>query len=78
MNEENAMAGPSSDSTIEEATIKPVENSEPLTTALACAGHVLEGRQAELVLQPLRLAFETKNIKLVEPALDCLHVWSSC
>ncbi|KAG1347145.1 brefeldin A-inhibited guanine nucleotide-exchange protein 5 [Cocos nucifera] len=73
MNEENAMGGPPSDSAIEEATIKPVENSKPLTTALACAGHVLEGRQAELVLQPLRLAFETKNIKLVEPALDCLH-----
>ncbi|OAY82078.1 hypothetical protein ACMD2_05242, partial [Ananas comosus] len=29
--------------------------------------------QAELVLQPLRLAFESKNIKLVELALDCLH-----
>lgn len=25
------------------------------------------------MLQPLRLAFETKHIKLVEPALDCLH-----
>jgi hypothetical protein len=41
---------------------------------LASAGRVLEGTQAELVLQPLRLAFETKHIKLVEPALDCLHV----
>ncbi|XP_062187526.1 brefeldin A-inhibited guanine nucleotide-exchange protein 5-like isoform X2 [Phragmites australis] len=44
-----------------------------ITEALASAGHVLEGPQAELVLQPLRLAFETKHIKLVEPALDCLH-----
>ncbi|XP_042503350.1 brefeldin A-inhibited guanine nucleotide-exchange protein 5 [Macadamia integrifolia] len=41
--------------------------------ALASAGHTLEVADAELVLQPLRLAFETKNLKLVEPALDCLH-----
>jgi hypothetical protein len=46
----------------------------PVTQVLASAGRVLEGTQAELVLQPLRLAFETKHIKLVEPALDCLHV----
>ncbi|KAG8080082.1 hypothetical protein GUJ93_ZPchr0007g4420 [Zizania palustris] len=45
----------------------------PITQVLASAGRVLEGTQAELVLQPLRLAFETKHIKLVEPALDCLH-----
>lgn len=45
-----------------------------VTEALASAGRVLEGSQAELVLQPLRLAFETKHVKLVEPALDCLHV----
>ncbi|KAM3384907.1 hypothetical protein ACQJBY_009095 [Aegilops geniculata] len=45
----------------------------PVTQVLASAGRVLEGTQAELVLQPLRLAFETKHIKLVEPALDCLH-----
>lgn len=50
------------------------EIREPITTALASAGHTLEASQAELVLQPLRLAFESKNIKLVEPALDCLHV----
>ena len=46
----------------------------PITQVLASAGRVLEGSQAELVLQPLRLAFETKHIKLAEPALDCLHV----
>ncbi len=46
----------------------------PITQVLASAGRVLEGTQAELVLQPLRLAFETKHVKLVEPALDCLHV----
>ncbi|KAL6856063.1 hypothetical protein ACP4OV_018865 [Aristida adscensionis] len=44
-----------------------------VTEALASAGRALEGPQAELVLQPLRLAFETKHVKLVEPALDCLH-----
>eukprot|EP01018_Ginkgo_biloba_P026874 Gb_07642 [translate_table: standard] len=47
--------------------------SEAITTTLSTAGHTLEGSEAELVLQPLRLAFETKNPKLVEPALDCLH-----
>lgn len=52
-----------------------VRNSEGITTVLASAGHALEGVQAELVFHPLRLAFETKNIKLVESALDCLHVW---
>ncbi|CAA6658725.1 unnamed protein product [Spirodela intermedia] len=50
-----------------------VRNSEAITTVLASAGHALEGVQAELVFHPLRLAFETKNIKLVESALDCLH-----
>ncbi|XP_043689203.1 brefeldin A-inhibited guanine nucleotide-exchange protein 5 [Telopea speciosissima] len=44
-----------------------------IVMALASAGHTLEVADAELVLQPLRLAFETKNLKLVEPALDCLH-----
>lgn len=41
---------------------------------LANAGYTLSGAEAELVLNPLRLAFETKNIKVVELALDCLHV----
>ncbi|KAI4380307.1 hypothetical protein MLD38_006512 [Melastoma candidum] len=44
-----------------------------ITTALASAGHTLEGAEVEIVLTPLRLAFETKNIKILEPALDCLH-----
>ncbi|KAJ4813394.1 Brefeldin A-inhibited guanine nucleotide-exchange protein 5 [Rhynchospora pubera] len=52
---------------------KTVANSMPITEVLASAGRALEGTQAELVLQPLRLAFESKNVKLVEPALDCLH-----
>jgi hypothetical protein len=51
-----------------------VANGMSITEVLASAGHALEGSQAELVLQPLRLAFESKNVKLVEPALDCLHV----
>ncbi|XP_021732781.1 brefeldin A-inhibited guanine nucleotide-exchange protein 5-like [Chenopodium quinoa] len=44
-----------------------------IATALSNTGQTLEGAEAELVLNPLRLAFETKNIKVVELALDCLH-----
>ncbi|KAL9687797.1 hypothetical protein QQ045_032204 [Rhodiola kirilowii] len=44
-----------------------------ITAALSNAGNVLEGAEAELVLNPLRLAFGTKNLKVQEPALDCLH-----
>ncbi|KAH9305376.1 hypothetical protein KI387_009780, partial [Taxus chinensis] len=50
-----------------------LRGSEAITATLSTAGHTLEGSDAELVLQPLRLAFETKIPKLVEPALDCLH-----
>ncbi|KAF9587546.1 hypothetical protein IFM89_004004 [Coptis chinensis] len=39
-----------------------------ITTALASVGHTLQGGSVELVLHPLRLAFETKNLKLPEPA----------
>lgn len=53
---------------------KKVVKSQTITTTLASAGHVLDGADAELVLNPLRLAFETKNIKVIELALDCLHV----
>lgn len=45
-----------------------------INMVLANAGQSLEGADAELVLNPLRLAFETKNLKILEPALDCLHV----
>lgn len=59
-----------------------IEGAEPgsrpksgnINAILANAGHALEGADAELVLKPLRLAFETKNLKVQEPALDCLHV----
>ncbi|KAJ4835000.1 Brefeldin A-inhibited guanine nucleotide-exchange protein 5 [Turnera subulata] len=44
-----------------------------MTAALASAGYTLEAAEAELVLNPLRHAFETKNLKILEPALDCLH-----
>ncbi|KAL9247405.1 hypothetical protein vseg_020841 [Gypsophila vaccaria] len=44
-----------------------------IAAALSKAGHTLNEAEAELVLSPLRLAFETKNMKIVELALDCLH-----
>ncbi|XWS72348.1 hypothetical protein CRYUN_Cryun02cG0032400 [Craigia yunnanensis] len=52
---------------------KPTGGSGTITTALANAGYTLEGAEVELALNPLRLAFETKNLKILEPALDCLH-----
>ncbi|XWS70147.1 hypothetical protein CRYUN_Cryun03dG0024100 [Craigia yunnanensis] len=52
---------------------KPAGVSGTITTALANAGYTLEGAEVELALNPLRLAFETKNLKILEPALDCLH-----
>ena len=57
-----------------EQDVKPVQINVSIATALSNAGHTIKGAQGELVLNPLRLAFETKNIKVVEPALDCLHV----
>ncbi|KAK1287459.1 Brefeldin A-inhibited guanine nucleotide-exchange protein 5 [Acorus calamus] len=62
----NQQSAPSSENEANSST-------ESIASLLASAGRTLEGTQAELVLQPLRLAFETKNLKLVEPALDCLH-----
>lgn len=49
-------------------------SGEGITKTLANAGHSLEGAEMELVLNPLRLAFETKNPKVIELALDCIHV----
>ncbi|CAH9130093.1 unnamed protein product [Cuscuta epithymum] len=51
----------------------PNSPSKTITTALANAGDTLSVSEAELVLNPIRLAFETKNIKITELALDCLH-----
>ncbi|EFH53532.1 predicted protein [Arabidopsis lyrata subsp. lyrata] len=47
--------------------------SETINVSLANAGHTLGGAEVELVLKPLRLAFETKNLKIFDAALDCLH-----
>lgn len=65
-----------SSNTAEEADSvgRPASTSGTVSTVLATAGNTLEGTQAELVLNPLRLAFDTKNLKVLEPALDCLHV----
>ncbi|KAM1605801.1 hypothetical protein PS2_026498 [Malus domestica] len=56
-----------------ESVAKPAITTTTISTVLAKAGNTLEGAQAELVLNPLRLALETKNLKVLEPALDCLH-----
>lgn len=50
-----------------------VASGGSLKTTLGSAGHALEGAESELVIKPLRLAFETKNPKVIELALDCLH-----
>ncbi|KAL0340812.1 UNVERIFIED_CONTAM: Brefeldin A-inhibited guanine nucleotide-exchange protein 5 [Sesamum radiatum] len=52
---------------------RPTSSSGSIMMVLANAGHTLGGAEAELVLNPLRLAFGTKNVKVVELALDCLH-----
>ncbi|KAF2285091.1 hypothetical protein GH714_037839 [Hevea brasiliensis] len=46
---------------------------ENITIALANAGCTLDEADVEIVLNPLCLAFETKNLKILEPALDCIH-----
>ncbi|OMO86408.1 SEC7-like protein [Corchorus olitorius] len=74
---EKTGSGPDESSTSQsaEATehVSKPNSSGTITTALANAGYTLDGAEAELVLNPLRLAFETKNLKILEPALDCLH-----
>jgi hypothetical protein len=47
---------------------------EGAAATMAEAGHSLQGSESDLVLLPIKLAFETRQPKLVEPALDCLHV----
>jgi guanine nucleotide-exchange factor len=68
-----------------EAEIKSVDVVSPVlapakpstcqaaAATLAEAGHTLEGSEADLVILPLLLAFESKQSKLIETALDCLH-----
>ncbi|KAI3511298.1 hypothetical protein L1887_18447 [Cichorium endivia] len=48
-------------------------SSGSITKTLENAGQSLEGDELEIVLNPLRLAFETKNPKVIELALDCIH-----
>ncbi|KAI3459082.1 hypothetical protein Pfo_015745 [Paulownia fortunei] len=72
MGSDHSTRAPSADEEVE-PTSRPRSSSGSITTILANAGHTLGGAEAELVLNPLRLAFETKNIKVVELALDCLH-----
>lgn len=75
--EESEIGVDSSIATPSVGEIEPVGRSASTSVSirmvLANAGYTLSGAEAELVLNPLRLAFETKNIKVVELALDCLH-----
>ncbi|XP_057949137.1 brefeldin A-inhibited guanine nucleotide-exchange protein 5 isoform X2 [Malania oleifera] len=52
---------------------RPVGMGVTINAVLSNAGHTLEGAEAELVLNPLKLAFETQNLKVLELALDCFH-----
>lgn len=61
------------DATPVSSPAKP-STGQAAAATLAEAGHTLEGSEADLVILPLRLAFETKQSKIVESALDCLHV----
>lgn len=72
MSVNSTTASPSGEGT--EQVSRPASESGTIVTALAQAGNTLSEAQAELVLNPLRLAFETKNGKIMELALDCLHV----
>lgn len=63
------------DATPVSSPAKP-STGQAAAATLAEAGHTLEGSEADLVILPLRLAFETKQSKIVESALDCLHVSS--
>ena len=53
-----------------------VDNGTNVNAAatMAEAGQRLEGSEAELVVLPLRLAIDSKQSKLIETALDCIHV----
>ncbi|CAN4075419.1 unnamed protein product [Withania somnifera] len=68
---DSATASPSGEGT--EQISGPASQSETIVMALAQAGNTLSQAQAGIVLNPLRLAFETKNGKIMELALDCLH-----
>ncbi|RAL42676.1 hypothetical protein DM860_009183 [Cuscuta australis] len=69
----DSQSSPEMDARIGEAHSSAASPSGNIITALAKAGHTLTRADAELVLSPLKHAFETKNIKIMELALDCLH-----
>ncbi|OAY54181.1 brefeldin A-inhibited guanine nucleotide-exchange protein 5 isoform X2 [Manihot esculenta] len=75
--DEAAKAGTQSDqlqnTSEEKPDGKPVRYNGNVTIALANAGCTLDEADVEIVLHPLSLAFETKNLKILESALDCLH-----
>lgn len=73
MGSDHSTRAPSAAEDVEPAS-RLTSSSGSITTVLEIAGHTLGGAEADLVLNPLRLAFATKNIKMVELALDCLHV----
>ncbi|KAD5802636.1 hypothetical protein E3N88_13996 [Mikania micrantha] len=50
-----------------------VDSCGSVTKTLENAGCSLEGAEADLILKPLQLAFETNNPKIIELALDCIH-----
>ncbi|KAL2613840.1 hypothetical protein R1flu_025532 [Riccia fluitans] len=75
---ENVVSTPSPGEGDDSETKPALSHRRPSTgegaaATMAEAGHSLQGSEADLVLLPLRLAFETKQPKLVESALDCLH-----
>ncbi|KAK1413426.1 hypothetical protein QVD17_35199 [Tagetes erecta] len=72
-NNNNKTSSLSEDKSEDENARTEADSGGSITKTLANAGHSLEGAEAELVLNPLRLAFETKNPKVIELALDCIH-----
>ncbi|KAL8204443.1 hypothetical protein R6Q57_010066 [Mikania cordata] len=50
-----------------------VDSCGSVTKTLENAGCSLEGAEADLILKPLQLAFETNNPQIIELALDCIH-----
>ncbi|KAL4561395.1 hypothetical protein LXL04_033561 [Taraxacum kok-saghyz] len=74
-NNKTPLINDKSDDGTERAELESETNASigNISKTLANAGQLLEGAQLELVLNPLRLAFETKNPKVIELALDCIH-----
>ncbi|XP_076950477.1 brefeldin A-inhibited guanine nucleotide-exchange protein 5-like [Bidens hawaiensis] len=72
-NNNNQATSPRKDKSDDGNARTEVDSGGSITKTLSNAGQSLEGTDAELVLIPLRLAFETKNPKVIELALDCIH-----